>query len=127
MSDNVTKRIIGCAYKVHNTLGAGFLEKVYENALCIELEKCGFEVAQQSPIIVFYEDVPVGDFAADIIVDDEIIIELKAVETVAKKHEVQLVNYLTATKRDVGLLINFGESVEVRRKYRKYYRQDLHD
>lgn len=86
----------------------------------IELQKSGLDVAEQKPIQVFYDDELVGDFIADLIVEDEIIVELKSVTTLHKKHEVQLVNYLTATKTDVGLLINFGEDdVEVKRKVRK--------
>lgn len=112
-----TKDIIACAFKVHNTLGSGFLEKVYENALCIELKEESFSVQQQVPIPVLYKNIPVGDYTADLIVDD-IIIELKAVEKLLPIHEVQLVNYLAATGKDFGLLINFGQSVEVKRKYK---------
>ncbi|MDC0584530.1 GxxExxY protein [Bacteroidales bacterium] len=118
--DSMTHEIIGLAYKVHNTLGSGFLEKVYENALIVELHNSGYEAKKQQPITVYYEGNIVGEYFADIIVDDELIIELKAVQRIAKIHEVQLVNYLQATKTDIGLLINFGEKVEVRRKYRIY-------
>ena len=120
----LTERIIGCAYKVHNELGPGFLEKVYENALRIELAEAGLAVAQQHPVPVRYRGQLVGDFFADLIVEGRIIIELKAVQNLAKEHEVQLVNYLTATGIDDGLLINFGSSVDVKRKFRKYTRQD---
>ncbi|MBE9469021.1 MAG: GxxExxY protein [Bacteroidetes bacterium] len=116
----LTHEIIACAFKVHNTLRAGFLEKVYENALKIELTKAGFNVEQQYSIPVFYEEHQVGNYYADLFVNNEIIIELKAVENMIKKHEVQLVNYLAGTGLDVGLLINFGSSVEVKRKYRTY-------
>jgi len=115
-----TDVIIGCAYKVHNTLGSGYLEKVYENALRIELKKNGFAVEQQFPIPVFYDGEIVGDFFADLLVDGNLIIELKAVENLHPRHEAQLVNYLTATNIDTGLLINFGNSVQVKRKYRVY-------
>ena len=118
--EELTHEIIACAYKVHNTLGAGFLEKVYENALIIELGKAGLNVEQQFPIPVFYEKQKVGDYYADLLVENKIIIELKAVENMIKKHEVQLVNYLTGTGLDIGLLINFGSSVEIKRKYRVY-------
>ncbi|HXD30554.1 MAG TPA: GxxExxY protein [Pyrinomonadaceae bacterium] len=118
--DSLTQPIIGCAYKVHNALGTGFLEKVYENALKIELIKSGFQIKQQEPIDVYYEGQIVGDFFADLWVNDLIIIEVKAVLSLAKEHEVQLVNYLTATGVDDGLLINFGPSVQVRRKFRVY-------
>jgi len=115
-----SKEIIACAYKVFNTLGSGYLEKVYENALRIELKKNGFEVEQQFATPVYYENEIVGDFYADLLVEGTIIIELKAVENLHPKHEAQLVNYLTATGIEVGLLINFGSSVEVKRKYRDY-------
>ena len=113
--DDLTQTIIGCAYKVHNALGPGFLEKVYENSLRIELEKLGLRVRQQEPINVEYEGHLVGEYYADLWVDDRVVIELKAAQTLAKEHEVQLVNYLTATGVNDGLLINFGPSVQVKR------------
>jgi GxxExxY protein len=117
--EGLTEKIIGCAYKVYNTLGFGFLESVYENALVIELRKTGFTVEKQKPIKVFYEGVVVGNFKADIIADNLIIIELKSVENILKEFEVQLVNYLTATLKPVGLLLNFGpHKVQVKRKVR---------
>jgi len=118
--DDLTQKIIGCAYIVHNTLGAGFLEKVYENSLRIELEKLGLRVKQKEPINVTYEGHVVGEYYADLWVDERVIIELKAVQTLAKQHEVQLVNYLAATGIDCGLLLNFGSSVQVKRKFREY-------
>lgn len=116
----LTEQIIAAAYKVHNTLGSGYLEKVYENAMVIELRKCGLLVLQQHPIPVYYEGLLVGDFIADLLVNDILVIELKAVENLISQHEVQLVNYLTAMCLDVGLLINFGKRVEIKRKYRIY-------
>lgn len=116
----LTERVIGCAYRVHNGLGAGFLEKVYENAMCLELDRSGISVRQQAPIPVTYRGQVVGDFAADLLIDDRLVVELKAVQQIIKEHEVQLVNYLAATGIEDGLLINFGSSVEVRRKYRTY-------
>jgi len=101
-------------------LGPGFLEKVYENALRIELEKLGLKVKQQEPINVTYEGQVVGEYYADLWVDETVVIELKALQALAKAHEVQLVNYLTATGIDTGLLLNFGPSVQVRRKVREY-------
>src|SRR6185503_15379236 len=118
--DDLTNVIIGCAYKVHNTLGPGFLEKVYENALRIELEKLGMRVRQQEPIKVNYDGRVVGEFYADLWIEDRVVIELKASQALSKQHEVQLVNYLTATGIDCGLLLNFGRSVEVKRKFREY-------
>ncbi|MEE9170585.1 MAG: GxxExxY protein [bacterium] len=115
----LTEEIIGCAYKVYNELGFGFLESVYENALVIELTKSGLSVEQQKPIDVFYQRERVGAFKADVIVNDPIIVELKSVQMLAREFEVQLVNYLTATMKPVGLLINFGpKKVEVKRKIR---------
>jgi GxxExxY protein len=118
--DDLTQKIIGCAYTVHNTLGPGFLEKVYENALRIELEKLGLRVKQQEPINVTYDGHVVGEYYADLWVDERVVIELKAVQTLVKQHEVQLVNYLAATGIDCGLLLNFGASVQVKRKFRDY-------
>ena len=121
MEDNdLTQKIIGCAYKVHNALGPGFLEKVYENALRIELEKLGLKVKQQEPINVTYEYQVVGEYYADLWVDERVVIELKAAQTLVKQHEVQLVNYLAATGIECGLLLNFGPSVQVKRKFREY-------
>jgi GxxExxY protein len=120
LDEDLTKKIISCAYKVHNTLGPGFLEKVYENALRIELEKLGIKVQQQEPIKVEYEGHVVGEYYADLWVDERVVVELKAAQTLVREHEVQLVNYLTATRIDLGLLLNFGPSVQVRRKFRNY-------
>jgi len=116
----LTETIIGCAFKVHNTLGVGFLEKAYENSLCIELVRQNLDVKQQEPIKVYYEGHVVGEYYADLWVENRVIVEVKAVRTLSKQHEVQLVNYLTATGVDTGLLINFGPSVEVKRKFRQY-------
>ena len=118
--DDLTHLIIGCAYKVHNTLGTGFLEKIYENALRIELEKAGICVKQQQPIRVCYDGQIVGDYFADLWIDKDLIIEVKAIQALLKEHEAQLVNYLTATGVNNGLLINFGPSVQVKRKFREY-------
>ncbi|MEA1958830.1 MAG: GxxExxY protein [Chloroflexota bacterium] len=116
----VTEEIIGCAYCVYNKMGFGFLESVYEKCLLIELYKTGLKAESQKPITVYYDDQIVGEFVADIIVNDTIIVELKSVRQIVKAHEVQLVNYLVATGRSLGLLINFGEhKVEIRRKVRK--------
>ena len=118
--EELTRTIIGCAYRVYNTMGYGFLESVYEKCLLIELEKAGLNAHSQQPIKVFYENKIVGEFIADIIVEDVIILELKSVHRLVTAHEVQLVNYLTATHKDVGLLINFGENgVEIKRKVRE--------
>ena len=118
--DDLTQKIIGCAYRVHNALGPGFLEKVYENSLRIELEKLGFKVKQQEPINVTYDGQVVGEYYADLWVDERVVIELKAAQNLVTRHEVQLVNYLAATGIDSGLLLNFDASVEVKRKFREY-------
>jgi GxxExxY protein len=112
----LTENIIKAAYTVHNTLGYGFLEKVYQNALVIELAKRGIKADSEKPIKVFYEGRIVGDYVCDLIVDDRVILELKAVKELNDIHEVQLVNYLKATVVEVGLLINFGPSVKIKRK-----------
>lgn len=113
---DLTEEIIKAAYKVHNALGFGFLEKVYQNALMIELKRMGLKVTSEMPIKVYYRNEIVGEYIADIIVEDKVILELKAVKDLAEIHEVQLVNYLKATGIEVGLLINFGHSVQVKRK-----------
>jgi GxxExxY protein len=117
--EELTEKIIGCAYMVHNVLGHGFLEKVYENALRIELERQGLLVGQQMPITVYYEGEVVGDYYADLLVENKVLIELKAIQNLTKEHEVQLVNYLVATEINIGLLINFGSSsVQIKRRLR---------
>jgi GxxExxY protein len=121
MTGNELTQIINCAYEVRRSLGAGFLEKVYENAHRIKMTKAGLSVKQQHPIKVFFEGEVVGDYIVDLWVEDRIIVELKAVQSLTKEHEIQLVNYLTATKVDTELLINFGSpSVQVRRKFREH-------
>ena len=108
MEDELSQRVIGCAFEVSNTLGAGFFEKVYEKALCVELEKNGLGYVCQKPILVSYKGSPVGEYFADIIVENRLLLELKAVSILCKEHEAQLMNYLKATGLSVGLLLNFG-------------------
>jgi GxxExxY protein len=116
---DVTEKIIGCAFRVYNRLGYGFLESVYEKALLIELRRLGLKAESQVPITVYYDGEVVGEFVADILVEDTIVVELKSIRTLATTHEIQLVNYLTATEKPVGLLLNFGErGVEIKRKIR---------
>ena len=116
--DALTSLVIGCAFKVHTTLGAGFLESVYKNALIHELSTHPVTVEPEAALTVSYSGVVVGSFYADLIIDHRLIIELKAVEKLTMLHEIQLVNYLNATGIQDGLLINFGNSkVEVRHKY----------
>jgi GxxExxY protein len=115
----LTEKIIGCAYRVYNTMGFGYLESVYEKCMLIELEQAGLRAQAQHPIEVRYNGIPVGDFIADIIVEDTVIVELKSLRSLNLAHEAQLVNYLVATDKPVGLLLNFGESkVDVKRKVR---------
>lgn len=111
-----TERIIKCFYEVYNTLGYGFLEKVYENSLFNELSINGFKCEKQKRIKVQYKGEEVGEYFADILVDDAVILELKAAETLCKENEFQLINYLKATNIELGLLLNFGKKPEIRRK-----------
>ena len=118
--DLITK-VIQCAYNVRAQLMAGYLETVYRKAMVIELQSQGFTAEEEVPINVFYKGVVVGEYRADIVVDKKIIIELKAVQSLLPVHEAQLVNYLTATNLDHGILINFGsDKIEIRHKYRVY-------
>jgi GxxExxY protein len=118
--NDLTRKVIGCAYTVHNILGPGFLEKVYENALKIELDKLGIDARQQGKLPVWYDGHPVGVYYPDLWIDKRLIIEVKAVQALTPEHEVTLVHYLTATAIDNGLLINFGPSVQLKRKFREY-------
>ena len=112
-----TDLIIKAFFKVYNKLGYGFLEKVYHNAFLIELQNLGFDVKNQYPIEVYYEEQQVGEYYADIVVDNCIIIENKAAEALREEHEFQLINYLKATEMEVGLLFNFGKTPSFKRKY----------
>jgi GxxExxY protein len=114
--EDLTNLIIKAFYKVYNTLGYGFLEKVYENALYLELNAEGLNVKKQHPVNVLYKEYEVGSYFADLLVNDIIIVELKAQECLIKEHEVQLVNYLKATDKEVGFLLNFGKKPEIKRK-----------
>ena len=113
---DITDKIIACFYKVYTNLGYGFLEKVYENAMLIELNKNGLKAISQYPIKVNYDGVSVGEYFADIIVEDKVIIELKASANLVPENILQLQNYLKATNIEVGLLLNFGKKPEIRRK-----------
>lgn len=114
--NGITEKIIGCAFAVSNELGAGFLEKVYENAMVIELHKAGLKVENQKPLTVFYGGVAVGDYYADLFVNDEIVVELKSAKNFADAHMAQVLNYLRACNRKCGLLLNFGKpKVEIKR------------
>ncbi len=112
----LTEKIIMIFYKVYNKLGYGFLEKVYENAMMIEFKREGVSVISQASIKVFYENEIVGEYFADILVDDKVIVEIKAARTLALEHEAQLLNYLKATDFEIGILLNFGPKPEIKRK-----------
>ena len=116
LHSEITEVIIGAFYDVYNTLGYGFLEKVYENALVLELAERGLSSKQQQPINVFYKNVQVGNYFADIVVENSVIIELKAAENIIVQHEFQLINYLKATEIEIGLLMNFGKKPQFKRK-----------
>ena len=118
--DDLTGKVIKAAYTVHNILGSGFQEIVYRNALAIELREMGIEAMEEFPIQVYYKGHLIGAYFADIIIHGQLVIELKAIENLTVSHEVQLVNYLTATKIEHGLLINFGSSVKVKHKFKTY-------
>ena len=112
----ITEQIIKAYYTVYNTLGYGFLEKVYENAMVIELHKLGLGVKKQQNIKVFYDNQEVGDYYSDLLVEEKVIVELKAAKNLCEEHEAQLLNYLKATDVEVGLLLNFGKEAQLKRK-----------
>ncbi|MBJ6752270.1 GxxExxY protein [Geomonas anaerohicana] len=113
--EETTDRILKGFFKVYNTLGFGFLEKVYENALVIELAKLGLEVNQQPKIPVYYDGLLVGEYFADVVVQDVVILELKAAEALRDEHYAQLTNYLKASDKELGLLLNFGKKPQFKR------------
>jgi GxxExxY protein len=113
---DLTDKIIGAFYDVYNELGYGFLEKVYQNALFLELKTRGFKVEAQKQMKVFYKGQEVGHYIADLIINDLVILELKAAETIIPEFEAQLINYLRASDIEIGLLLNFGKKAEVKRK-----------
>jgi len=125
----LTAKIIKAFYKVHNKLGYGFLEKVYENAMVIELAKDAIPVTQQSPIKVLYEGEIIGEYFSDLFVEEKVIVEIKAVKNLIPEHEAQLLNYLKATDIEVGLLFNFGPKPQIKRKafdnQRKLFRTQI--
>ena len=120
---DLTGSILKLFYEVYNELGHGFLEKVYQNALYSELKNNGFEVESQKQIKVYYKNVEVGEYFADLIVNDKVILELKATETITEAHEFQLLNYLKSTNIEVGLLLNFGKKPEFCKKVFQNYRK----
>jgi len=125
--NELTDKIIQSFYCVYNDLGFGFLENVYQNALCFELQKRGFTVEAQKAIDVYYETHVVGKYKADLVVNDLVILELKVVDCLAPEHALQLINYLKATDKEVGLLLNFGMKPEIRRKAFDNSRKNLRE
>lgn len=116
IDNELTEKIIGAFYHVYNTLGFGYLEKVYENSMKIELQKIGLKVETQKPIKVYYEGQVVGEYYADVLVEEKVLIELKSAAAITIEHESQLFNYLKATNIEVGLLLNFGPQAALKRK-----------
>lgn len=112
----LTGKIIGIFYKVYNKLDYGFLEKVYENAMKIEFDKAGIKYSNQFPIRVFYDNQIIGEYIADFIVENEVVVELKAIREISRNDENQLMNYLKSTDKNVGLLLNYGIKPKIRRK-----------
>jgi len=126
LNQKLTEQIIQAYYSVYNELGYGFLEKVYENAMIIELRQMGLKCESQHPIVVKYKGIEIGNYVADLVVEGCVIVELKAIELLTQVHEVQLVNYLKATGTEVGLLFNFGPRPKyVRRVFTKEYQEKL--
>lgn len=115
--EEITEKIIGCFYEVYNTVGFGFLENVYSNALAVEFERVGLNFAKEFPIGVFYKGEDVGNYFADFLVEGNVIVEVKAVSCLCGKNEAQVINYLKGTGKRVGLLVNFGgDSLDFKRK-----------
>jgi len=122
-NDPLTEKVIGCAIQIHKILGPGFLETIYHQALVHELNKARIEYVSEARLKVMYDGIVLGDYIADFLIDKRVVVELKAVEVLTKSHEIQLVNYLTAIRFDVGLLINFGgQKNQVKRKFREFNR-----
>jgi GxxExxY protein len=122
-NDPLTEAVIGSAITIHKVLGPGFLENIYHKALAHELTKAGIEYISEARLQVQYDGIVLGDYIADFVVNKRVVVELKAVDQLIKAHEIQLVNYLTAIRYDVGLLINFGgQKIQVRRKFRELNR-----
>jgi len=113
---DITDKIIKAFYNVYNTLGYGFLEKVYENSMLLELTEMGLSVQKQYPIDVYYKEKLVGSYFADLMIEEKVIVELKAAESICEEHEFQLINYLKATEIEIGLLLNFGKEPQFKRK-----------
>ena len=124
--EQIITMLLECSKNIRRQLGPGYLERVYKNAMIVELRKHQLSFEIERPIVVYYDDIIVGDFKADIIVEGKVILELKAVSSISVGHEIQLVNYLTATGIEDGLLINFGsETLQYKRKFRTYRRRNV--
>jgi len=125
--EELTQAIIGCAFEVINELGSGFLESVYQNAMCVALRQKGLTVMPQHPIAVYFRGEPVGDFFADLFVENLVVVELKAVKAIVPEHQAQVINYLIATRIDVGLLINFGNPKLEYERFMRRINKDIQD
>ena len=123
LHEKLTGAIIGCAFEVINELGSGFLESVYEKAMMIALSDAGLSVQSQKPVRVLFRGKPVGDFYADLIVEEKVMVELKSAKALIPEHEAQTINYLNATDIEVGLLINFGKP---KLEFRRFTRSKMH-
>jgi len=122
-NDPLTEKVIGCAIRIHKVLGPGFLENIYHQALAHELNKAHIQFVSEAPLSVMYDGIILGTYVADFLIDNRVVVELKAAEVLTKNHEIQLVNYLVAIRFDVGLLINFGgQKIQVKRKFRELNR-----
>ena len=125
-NDPLTEKVIGCAIRIHKVLGPGFLENIYHQALAHELNKAHIQFVSEAPLSVMYDGIILGAYVADFLIDNRVVVELKAVEVLTKNHEIQLVNYLAAIRFDIGLLINFGsQKIQVKRKFREFNRTNL--
>jgi len=124
--EELTRRIIGCAFEVSNELGIGFVESIYENSLRVLLEQQGMRVIQQASLPVQFRGVPVGQFFIDLLVEDTVILELKAAKAIVPEHEMQILNYLRASMRPVGLLLNFGTPKLEIRRYENRFDKNIH-
>jgi GxxExxY protein len=119
-NDPLTGKVIGCAIQIHRVLGPGFLENIYHRALAHEFGKARVPFVNEARMQVMYDNIVLGDYLADFLIDNRVVVEIKAVEALLKAHEIQLVNYLTAIKWDIGLFINFGgQKIQVKRKFRE--------
>ena len=122
-ADSLSEQVIACAFRVHNELGSGFAEQIYSRALCIELSAAGIPHAAEVVLVVHFRDQVIGEFRADVLVDRRMLVEIKAVNALIPAHAAQLLNYMNAARIGVGLLINFGASVQIKRRVISKYQR----